>query len=249
MAEPHGEAHSPLAQFEIHRILDIQVFGIDASFTNSAAWMVVAVTSITLFLTLSMRGRAMVPGRWQTLAEAAYGLIAGAVRDNVGVQGRPYFPFIFSLFMFLLFANFLGLIPFSFTVTSHIAVTFAFAAFIFLGVTVLGFVRHGVKFLSLFSPPGVPIYLAPLLIPIEVISYLTRPISLSVRLAANMLAGHTMLEVFAGFVVALGIFGFAPFLAVIAIYALEVIIAFLQAYVFAVLTCLYLSDAVHLHSH
>ena len=249
MAEPHGEAHSPLAQFEIHRVLDIQVFGIDASFTNSAAWMVVAVTSITLFLTLSMRGRAMVPGRWQTLAEAAYGLIAGAVRDNVGVQGRPYFPFIFSLFMFLLFANFLGLIPFSFTVTSHIAVTFAFAAFIFVGVTVLGFVRHGVKFLTLFSPPGVPIYMAPLLIPIEVINYLARPVSLSVRLAANMLAGHTMLEVFAGFVVALGIFGFAPFLAVIAIYALEVIVAFLQAYVFAVLTCLYLSDAVHLHSH
>ena len=249
MAEPHGEAHSPLAQFEIHRILDIQVFGIDASFTNSAAWMVVAVTSITLFLTLSMRGRAMVPGRWQTLAEAAYGLIAGAVRDNVGSQGRPYFPFVFSLFMFLLFANFLGLIPFSFTVTSHIAVTFAFAAFVFVGVTVLGFVRHGVKFLTLFSPPGVPVYMAPLLIPIEIINYLARPVSLSVRLAANMLAGHTMLEVFAGFVVALGIFGFAPFLAVIAIYALEVIVAFLQAYVFAVLTCLYLSDAVHLHSH
>ena len=245
----HGEEHGPLDQFEIHRILNLEVFGIDASFTNSALWMVIAVTAITLFLTLSMQGRAMVPGRWQSLAEAAYGLIAGAVRDNVGAEGRPFFPFIFSIFMFILFANFLGLIPFSFTVTSHIIVTFAMAAFIFVGVTLLGIVRHGFKFFALFSPPGVPVYLAPLLIPIEIIGYLTRPISLSVRLAANMLAGHTMLKVFAGFIVPLGIFGFAPFVALIAIYALEVIVAFLQAYVFAVLTCLYLSDAIHLHTH
>lgn len=250
MAEgSHGEKHGPLDQFEIHRILDINIFGIDASFTNSSMWMVIVVVSITLFLTLSMRGRAMVPGRWQSLAEAAYGLIAGAVRDNVGSEGRAYFPFVFTIFMFILFANFLGLIPFSFTVTSHIIVTFMFAAFIFLGVTILGIVRHKFKFFTLFAPPGVPIYLAPLLIPIEIIGYLTRPISLSVRLAANMLAGHTMLKVFAGFIVSMGIFGFAPFAAVIAIYALEVIVAFLQAYVFAVLTCLYLSDAIHLHHH
>ena len=250
MAEgSQGETHGPLDQFEIHRILDINIFGIDASFTNSSMWMVIVVVSITLFLTLSMRGRAMVPGRWQSLAEAAYGLIAGAVRDNVGSEGRAYFPFVFTIFMFILFANFLGLIPFSFTVTSHIIVTFMFAAFIFLGVTILGIVRHKFKFFTLFAPPGVPIYLAPLLIPIEIIGYLTRPISLSVSLAANMLAGHTMLKVFAGFIVSMGIFGFAPFAAVIAIYALEVIVAFLQAYVFAVLTCLYLSDAIHLHHH
>jgi F-type H+-transporting ATPase subunit a len=151
--------------------------------------------------------------------------------------------------MFILFANFIGLIPFSFTVTSHIIVTFALAGFIFVAVTIIGLVRHKLHFFSLFLPHGVPIYLAPLLVPIEIIGYLTRPISLSVRLAANMLAGHTMLEVFAGFVIALGIFGFAPFLFVIAIYGLEVIVAFLQAYVFAVLTCLYLSDAINLHKH
>ena len=243
------EEHSPLAQFEIHRIVNLHLFGIDASFTNSAAWMLVAVAAITLFLTLSMSGRAMVPGRWQSLAELAYGLVAGALRDNVGAKGRPYFPFVFSLFMFILFANFAGLIPYTFTVTSHIVVTFMFAGFVFLAVTLIGLWKHQLKFFSLFMPPGVPIYLAPLLVPIEVISYLTRPVSLSVRLAANMLAGHTMLEVFAGFVVALGIFGFAPFLFVIAIYGLEVIVAFLQAYVFAVLTCLYLSDALHLHHH
>ncbi|MDA1133264.1 MAG: F0F1 ATP synthase subunit A [Proteobacteria bacterium] len=247
--EAHGAAHGPLDQFEIHRIWELEMFGIDASFTNSALWMLIVVAAITLFLTMSMSGRAMVPGRWQSLAEAAYGLIAGAVRDNVGSEGRAYFPFVFTLFMFVLFANFLGLIPFSFTVTSHIIVTFAMAAFIFVGVTVLGLVRHRFRFFTLFSPPGVPVYLAPLLVPIEIIGYLTRPISLSVRLAANMLAGHTMLEVFAGFVVAMGIFGIAPFVAVIAIYALEVIVAFLQAYVFAVLTCLYLSDAIHLHPH
>ena len=249
MEEHAAEEHSPLAQFEIHRLVDLELFGIDASFTNSSAWMLISVAAITLFLTLSMSGRAMVPGRWQSLAELAYGLIAGAVRDNVGSEGRPYFPFVFSLFMFILFANFLGLIPFSFTVTSHIIVTFAFAGFVFVGVTLIGIWRHKLKFFTLFSPPGVPIYLAPLLVPIEIIGYLTRPVSLSVRLAANMLAGHTMLEVFAGFVVALGVFGFAPFAAVIAVYALEVIVAFLQAYVFAVLTCLYLSDAIHLHPH
>ena len=246
--EPEA-AHSPLEQFEIHRIFDLEVFGIDVSFTNSALWMLIVVLTATLFLTLSMSGRAMVPGRWQSLAEAAYGLIASAVRDNVGGEGRPYFPFIFSLFMFILFANFLGLIPFSFTVTSHIIVTFALAGFIFVAVTLIGLARHGIRWFTYFLPPGVPIYLAPMMIPLEIIGYLTRPISLSVRLAANMLAGHTMLEVFAGFIVALGIFGFAPFIAVLLIYALEVIVAFLQAYVFAVLTCLYLSDAIHLHQH
>ena len=189
------------------------------------------------------------PSRWQSLAEMSYGMIAGAIKDNVGMEGWQYFPFIFSIFMFVLFANFIGLIPYSFTVTSHIIVTFAFAGLIFVGVTVIALIRHGWHFVGFFAPPGVPVYLMPLLVPIEIIGYFTRPISLSVRLAANMLAGHTMLEVFAGFVVALGIFGFAPFLFVIAIYALEVIVAFLQAYVFALLTCLYLSDAIHLHHH
>lgn len=246
--QAHAE-HSPLAQFEIDRLIPIEIFGIDASFSNSALFMLISVIAITAFMMSATSGGNLVPGRLQSLAEASYGLIASALRDNVGDEGRKYFPFVFSLFMFILFANFIGLIPFAFTVTSHIIVTFAMAFFIFIGVTVIGLWRHKLHFFSLFLPAGVPIYLAPLLVPIEIIGYLTRPISLSVRLAANMLAGHTMLEVFAGFVVALGIFGIAPFLFVIAIYGLEVIVAFLQAYVFAVLTCLYLSDAINLHKH
>ena len=243
------ETEGPLEQFRVHELIPLHLGGLNASFTNAALFMAIAVLSITLFLVMSTAGRGLVPSRWQSLAEMSYGLIAGAIRDNVGMEGWKYFPFIFSIFMFVLFANFIGLIPYSFTVTSHIIVTFAFAGLIFVGVTVIALIRHGWHFFGFFAPPGVPAYLMPLLVPIEIIGYFTRPISLSVRLAANMLAGHTMLEVFAGFVVALGIFGFAPFLFVIAIYGLEVIVAFLQAYVFAVLTCLYLSDAIHLHHH
>jgi len=196
---------------------------------------------------LGTRRHALVPGRWQSMVELSYELIAKSVRDNIGTEGRPFFPLIFSLFMFILFCNVLGLIPYSFTVTSHIIVTFVFAGAIFVGVTLLGFFRHGLKFFSLFLPPGVPLFLAPLLVPIEFVSYLSRPISLSVRLAANMMAGHTMLKVFAGFVVALGLLGVAPLIFIVLLYALETLIAFLQAYVFAVLTCLYINDAIHLH--
>jgi len=242
-----AEKHSPLDQFGINRLVEMHIGAVDVSFTNSAAMMVAVVVVATLFLTISMRGRAMVPGRWQSMAELCYGLVASTVRDNVGPDGRRYFPFIFTLFIFILFSNALGLIPYSFTITSHIIVTFAFAAVVFIGTTVIGFWRHKLKFLSLFVPPGVPIALAPLLVPIEIISYLSRPVSLSVRLAANMMAGHTMIKVFAGFVVLLGLAGVAPLVFIVAIYALEVIIAFLQAYVFAVLTCLYLADALHLH--
>ncbi len=252
MEQEEAAHEGPLAQFTIKRLIDLpDIFGVDADFTNAALFMLISVVAITWFMMAATRGGNLVPGRLQSLAEAAYGLIASALRDNVGPEGKQYFPFIFSLFMFILFANFIGLIPVpgSFTVTSHIIVTFALAFFIFLAVTVIGLWRHKLHFFSLFLPHGVPIYLAPLLVPIEIIGYLTRPISLSVRLAANMLAGHTMLEVFAGFVIALGIFGFAPFLFVVAIYGLEVIVAFLQAYVFAVLTCLYLSDAINLHKH
>ena len=243
MAEPH----SPLEQFEVHRLVEMHVGGADVSFTNASAMMVLVVVLVTAFLTLSMRGRAMVPGRWQSIAELAYGLVAGAVRDNVGADGRRYFPFVFTLFMFILLSNLLGLIPFSFTVTSHIVVTFALAAVVFLGVTVIAIARHGLKFFTYFVPPGVPILLAPLMVPIEIFSYFVRPVSLAVRLAANMIAGHTMIAVFAGFVIALGFLGFAPLAFIVALYGLEVLVAFLQAYVFAVLTCLYLNDALHLH--
>jgi F-type H+-transporting ATPase subunit a len=247
MAEKHGAEHGPLDQFEIHRLVELEAFGVDVSFTNSSLWMVLNVAAITLFLTLSMRDQAIVPRRWQSMAELAYTLIADTVKDSIGQEGRRYFPFIFSLFMFVLFANYMGLLPRAFTPTSHIVITFFMSGLIFIGVTLLAIFKHGFKFFGFFFPPGVPLYLAPLIIPIEIISYLTRPVSHAVRLAANMLAGHVMLEVLAGFVVALGIFGFAPFALVIGIFALEIIVAALQAYVFAILTAIYLSDAIHLH--
>ena len=238
---------SPLQQFEIKTIAAAKIGGIDVSFTNASLFMVVAITAITAFLLLGMRKRALVPGRLQSLAELFYEFIAGLVRDNVGHAGRPYFPFIFSLFMFILFANTIGLIPFTFTVTSHIIVTFALALVVFIGVTIVGIAKHGMKWFSYFFPPGAPIYMAPLLVPIEVLSYLARPVTLALRLFANMMAGHTMLKVFAGFVIALGVAGVAPLAILIALYMLELIVAVLQAFVFAILTCLYLHDALHLH--
>ena len=242
-----AENHSPLAQFEIKRLVPMEIGGIDISFTNSALFMVIAVLGITLLMTVSMRGRAMVPGRLQSIAELSYEFIANMLKENVGSAGRQYFPFIFSLFMFILFANLLGMIPFTFTVTSHIIVTFALALVVFIGVTVIGFARHGLHFLSFFVPPGVPKPLLVLLVPIEVLSYFIRPVSLSVRLFANMMAGHTMLKVFAGFVVALGVLGgWAPLAFVVALTGLEIGIAFLQAYVFTILSCLYLNDAIHM---
>ena len=240
------ENHSPLEQFTIKRIFDLNLGGIDVSFTNSAAFMIVSIILIGSLMILGTRKKLLIPNRWQNLVEITYELVAKTVRDNIGDEGKKFFPFIFSLFIFILFCNGLGLIPYSFTVTSHIIVTFTFATLVLVGVTILGFFRHGLKFFSIFLPPGVPIFLAPLLIPIEIISYLSRPVSLSVRLAANMMAGHTMIKVFAGFVVALGLYGIAPLLFLVAIYALETLIAFLQAYVFAVLTCLYLNDAIHM---
>ncbi len=235
-------------QFVIERIVPLEFAGIDVSFTNSSLFMVIAVILITLFTTVTMSGRAMVPGRWQSLAELSYEFIANMIRDNVGSAGQRYFPFIFTLFMFVLFLNMLGMIPYSFTVTSHIIVTFALAFFIFIGVTIIGFATHGIKFLNFFVPQGIPVALMPLLVVIEVISYLTRPISLSVRLFANMMAGHTMLKVFAGFVVGMGaIGGWAPLAFMVAFTGLEVLIAFLQAYVFTILTCIYLNDALHMH--
>ena len=196
-----AEKHSPLAQFEVKPLIDMSVGGGDVSFTNSAAWMVTAVVLITALLTFSMRGRAMVPGRMQSVAELCYEFIANMLTENVGAAGRQYFPFIFTLFVFILFSNLLGMLPYSFTTTSHIIVTFAMAAIVFIGVTIIGFAKNGLGFLRLFVPSGVPPVLLILLVPIEVISYFVRPISLSVRLFANMMAGHTMLKVFGGFVI------------------------------------------------
>ena len=239
--------HSPMEQFEIKRLLPLNIGGLDASFTNSSLWMMIAVILATGVFVLGMRQRALVPGRLQSVAELGYEFIAGMVRDNVGDAGKKYFPFIFTLFVFILFCNLLGLVPYSYTPTSQIAVTFAMALFVFLGVTVIGLAKHGLHFFSLFVPKGVPAAMLVLLVPIEILTYLTRPVSLSVRLFANMLAGHTLLKVFGGFVVAMGLLGgWAPLAFIVVLTGLELLIAFLQAYVFAILTCLYLNDAIHL---
>ena len=242
-----AEAHNPLEQFQIKTLIPIHVGGVDASFTNASAFMLAAIICASALMIFSVRSRALVPSRWQLMAEMSYGFIAKMISDNVGKEGRPYFPFIFSLFMFVLFGNMLGLLPYAFTFTSHIIVTLAMALFIFVGVTFIALARHGMHFFAFFLPPGVPMYIAPLLIPIEIISYLTRPVSLSVRLFANMMAGHTLLKVVAGFVFAMGVFGVVPLAGLVAFTGLEILIAFLQAYIFTILTCLYLNDALHLH--
>lgn len=246
MAAEGGQ--SPLEQFVWKPIVPAEIGGVDVSFSNSSLFMTITVVVATLFLVLGMRRSAIVPGRLQVAVELSYEFIAGLLRDTVGAEGRKYFPIVFTLFMFVLLGNLLGMVPYSFTFTSHIVVTFAMAIVIFIFVTILGFVKHGMHFFSFFAPPGTPVVMLPLLVPIEVISYLSRPISLSVRLFANMLAGHTLIKVIAGFIPALGvIFGVLPLALVVALTGLEILIAFLQAYVFAILTCLYINDAIHLH--
>lgn len=238
---------SPVEQFKLKSLVPFELGGVDLSFTTSSLWMTVTVAAVTAFLTLSMRGGRLVPGRWQSMAEMSYEFIANMIRENVGAEGRKYFPFIFTLFMFILVGNLVGMIPFAYTFTSQIIVTFVMAATIFVGVTVIGLIRHGLHFFSLFVPSGTPLILAPLLIPIEIISYFVRPVSLSVRLFANMMAGHTMMKVFGGFTVLLGVLGVAPIILLVALTGFEIMVAVLQAYVFTVLTCLYLNDAIHLH--
>jgi F-type H+-transporting ATPase subunit a len=237
-----------MAQFEIKRIIPFELFGIDASFTNASLLMVIAVILIAGFLILAMGPRALVPGRVQSLAELSYEYIANMVRENLGEEGMKYFPWVFTIFMFILTLNLLGMIPHSYTVTSHIIVTFALAAMVWVTVTVIGFVRHGAGYLRLFVPEGVPWWLLPIIVPIELISYFIRPISHSVRLFANMMAGHTMLKVFAGFVIGLGVIGgWAPLVFLVGFTGLELVVAFLQALIFTVLTCIYLNDALNMH--
>lgn len=238
---------SPLEQFRIKPILDINIGGLDASFTNSALMMLITVAGVAALLYSSTRERSVIPGRLQSIAELSYTFISNMLRSNVGTEGRKYFPFVFSLFMFVLVGNMLGMIPYSFTFTSHLIVTLGMALVVFIGTTTIGFMKHGLHFLHFFLPHGTPIYLAPLLVPIEVLSYLTRPFSLALRLFANMTAGHTLLKVFGGFVAGLGIIGVIPLAAVVALTGLELLVAFLQAYVFAILTCIYLNDALHMH--
>ena len=239
--------HSPLEQFTIVRIIPIHLGRLDLSYTNAALLMTIAVALATLLLVAATARPALVPSRLQSVAELLYEFVAGMVRDNVGDEGRRYFPLVFSIFIFILFGNLLGLVPYSFTFTGQIIVTFALALTVFIGVTLIGIALHGVRFLTLFVPAGVPKVLLLLLVPIEVLSYFIRPFTLAIRLFANMMAGHTMLAIFATFVTALGIAGILPLAVDVALIWLELLVAVLQAYVFAILTCLYLADALHLH--
>jgi F-type H+-transporting ATPase subunit a len=251
-------AMNPMEQFAIKPLVEaplFQIAGHPIYFTNQALLMIIVAVASSLFLTLAVKPGVLVPSRTQSMAELSYEFVGNMIHSATGEDGLRFFPFVFTLFIFVLCSNFFGMVPYSFTVTSQIAVTLALACLVVGTVIVVGFAKHGVGFLKLFVPHA-PWYLLILLIPIEVISFLTRPISLSVRLFANMLAGHTMLAVFAGFVVSLGAAGgiymgvaIAPLLLIVAIMLLELLVAFLQAYVFAILTCIYLNEALHLHDH
>jgi F-type H+-transporting ATPase subunit a len=244
--------YDPIHQFRIEPIVPLHIGSLDISFTNSALFMVLTVLGASAFLLLSTRQRKVVPGRWQSAAELAYEFVAKTLRDSAGNEGMRFFPFVFSLFMFILVANLWGMFPYFFTVTSHIIITATMAMAVILTVIVYGLWKNKLHFFKLFVPSGVPKVLIPLIAAIEVLSFISRPISLSIRLFANMLAGHITLKVFAGFVVLLGSAGFIgvlgailPLAATVALTALEFLVAALQAYVFAILTSLYLADAIH----
>ncbi|MGE0847027.1 MAG: F0F1 ATP synthase subunit A [Flavobacteriaceae bacterium] len=245
-------ANDPIHQFHINRLVPLEVGGLDLSFTNSSLFMVATLAAGAGFMILASSGRGVVPGRAQSVAEIIYEFVADTLRSATGQSGMKFFPFVFSLFLFILVANLFGMVPYFFTVTSHIIVPAAFSLLVMAIVVGVGFWKHGFGFLKLFVPDGVPGALVPLVTGIEVMSFLSRPISLSVRLFANMLAGHITLKVFAGFIVSLSALGFAgilgsilPLAMTVALTALEFLVAFLQAYVFAILTCMYLNDALH----
>lgn len=245
-----ADSHSPLAQFEVYPLIELpRLGGYNIDFTNASLFMVMTTLLTWFFLSYGARRAELVPGRWQTLVEGLYTFIANTVRDNAGKEAMKYFPFIFTLFMFVLSANLLGLLPYSFTVTSHIIVTFALAAVVFIGVTLIAIFKHGLgTFLKSFLPHGTPWWMAPVMYVIELFSYLARPLSLSVRLAANMIAGHVMLKIIAGFVVAMGVLGgWAPLLLLVGLTGFEMFVAILQAYIFSILTVVYLNQALHLH--
>lgn len=250
----------PIHQFTITPLVDLNVAGVDISFTNSSLWMIIAAVLSIGLLSMATRRKALVPGRLQVLSEMMYEFIANMIRENIGTAGRQYFPLVFTLFMIVLMGNLLGMIPYSFTYTSHIVVTLALALLIFFTILVIGVARHGLHFFGFLVPGGVPLWLYPLIVPIELISFLARPITLAVRLFANMMAGHLMLKVFAGFSVSMlaagvaadmGVIGFGaglvPMLFNVILIGFEFLIALLHAYVFTVLACIYLKDTVELH--
>jgi len=244
----------PIHQFNINNLFTIgEIGGHTISFTNSSAYMLLTVAVICLLAIRGLKGQQLVPGRFQSAAELSYEFVASMIRSSAGQEGMRFFPLVYSLFTFILVSNLIGIIPYAFTVSSHIIITAAFALLVFFTVLIYGFYKNGLKFFKIFVPAGIPIYILPLVVMIEILSFLSRPLSHSVRLFANMLAGHITLKVFAGFVALLGtslgaigwIGGVVPLALTVAIYALEILVAFLQAYVFAILTCIYLNDALH----
>ncbi len=240
---------NPMEQFEIHRMVPLEASGYDVSFTNSSLWMMIALIFIAGFLFIGTAKPQLVPGRWQAAVEYLYDFVRDMLQENVGKEGLRYAPLIFAIFIFVLACNLLGLIPFvgAFTPTSHIAVTLGLAIIVFVTVLVVGFARHGLHFFSLFVPKDTPLVLCLIVVPIEFLSFLSRPFTLAIRLFANMTAGHVLLKVFGTFVVALGVFGIVPLGVNVALTALELMIAVVQAYVFALLASIYLNDAVNLH--
>lgn len=244
----------PLHQFQIQRIIPISFGGWDISYTNSALWMTIGLVIVFLFFYISLKREELIPSRLQASAEIIFGFLSDMVKSYIGREGMQFFPFIFTLFWFVLMGNLLGLFPYSFTYTSHIVVTFSLAIVAFIAANVVGFKKHGLGMFHLFLPKGIPVFLAPLMIVIELISYLARPFSLSIRLFANMMAGHLILKLFAGFSVMLGqgksllaVLGILPLVLNIGVTGLEFLVAVLQTYVFTLLTCLYINDAINLH--
>lgn len=241
-------SHSPLDQFKIKEIIDIDLLGYDISLTNSSLFMLLSGAFIFVYFSLAFRGKKLIPTRLQASGEMMYGMISNMLEQNVGSKGRKFVPLIFTLFMFILTCNLLGMMPYGFTVTSHISVTFAIAMMVFILVTLLGIYLHGLHFFSLFLPAGTPWWLAPLMVVIELFAYLARPVSLSLRLAANMVAGHVLLKVMAGFVISMAIYlKFLPIPFIVVLIGFEIFVAVLQAYIFTILSCVYLNDAINLH--
>ncbi len=251
-----AKGQGPLEQIKIKPLVELQAFGHDISFTNSSLMLAFAVLAIILFFTFGTKNISLVPGRFQLMVESLYEFIANMVKDNVGTQGKKYFPFVLSIFLLVLGANLIGMLPYAFTSTSHIVLTFALAIFAFVIVNIIGFAKHGFKFFKLFVPDGVPLLMIPIISSIEVISYLMRPFTLAVRLAAAMTAGHIVMKIFAGFIISLAslswggfeyIMSVLPMIFAIGLVGLELLVAGLQAFIFSILICIYLNDAVNMH--
>lgn len=247
--------HTPLEQFSIISLIPFHVGNLYLSFTNSSLFLLATITLLyTLFYMTTRKGGSLVPSRWQSFVEMIYEFVVSLVDEQIGSKGRKYFPLIFTIFVFILFTNLIGMVPYSFTATSHLVVTFGLSLSLFIGITIVGFQNHGIHFFSFLLPKGAPLALAPLLVVLELVSYCFRAVSLGVRLFANMMAGHTLVKILSGFAWTMlsvgGILSVAssiPFAIVFALTGLEIGVACLQAYVFTILTCIYLNDAINLH--